>query len=116
LFWLEQFTQPILALVRAQGTDLSDDQVKEWKKHFASQINMEERQQIDVHQKQFLITTGPGALGGPSTTPMNKITRYLSGAFDLVIMKKLLTLVNNVFKGFVPDDTTMTCVRKHAKE
>ena len=116
LFWLEQFTQPILALVRAQGTDLTPDQVKEWKKHFSSQISMEERQQMDVHQKQFLITTGPGAVGNPSTALMNKIARYLSGEFDLVVMKKLLTLMNNVFKGFIPDDTTMTYVRKHAKD
>ena len=116
LFWLEQFTQPILALVRAQGKDLSTDQVKEWKSHFAHQINMEERQQMDVHQKQFLITTGPGALGGPSTALMNKIARYLSGDFDLVVMRKLLTLMNNVFKGFIPDDTTMTYVRKHARD
>ena len=112
LFWLEQFTQPMLALVRAQGNDLTPEQEAEWKKHFSSQINMEERQQIDVHQKQFLIT----AHGNPSTTLMNKITKYIMGEFDLVTMKKLLTLMDNVFKAFIPDDTTMTYVRKHAKE
>jgi hypothetical protein len=116
LSWLEQFTQPTLALVRAQGTDLSADQEIEWKKHFASQISMEERQQIDVHQKQFVITTGPGALGNPPTALMNEIARHLPGALDLVAMKKLLTLMNNVFKGFIPDDAAMTCVRKHAKD
>jgi hypothetical protein len=113
LEWFEEFVQPLKAYKRALGSvSMTTEMEKEWKLHFANQISMGERALITLHREQYLITS----TGTASSTLWNKVKKYLIGEFDLEVMKRLLTAMDKVFIGFIPDDTTLSYVRKHAKE
>ena len=112
LLWLEQHEQPIRALKLALGTNLSPEQIKEWKVHFASQFNMSDRGLIEVHGRQYLLTPH----GNPSDAAWKKVNTYLTGVFDTDLMKTLLTGMDKVFKPYETDEVTGSYIFQHAKD
>ena len=112
LAWLTSHATMIERLAKAQGrTTLEEDDELSWKKHFASQLTMKEREKIAIHQKALLLNRSRTSV---DTNKISQIKNYLQGKFVYETMVELLTALDPNLVPFAPDTNVKNYMRHYA--
>jgi hypothetical protein len=112
LTWLKSHANMTERLAKAQGlTVLATEDEVAWKKHFASQLTMHEREKISVHKESKLLNRSRSA---PDTTKIGQIKHYLHGKFSYEVMIELLTALDSDIEPFKPDPTVKDYMKHYA--
>jgi hypothetical protein len=113
LKWLKSHANMTERLAKAQGlTVLGEEDDLAWKKHFACQLTMQEREKIAIHKESKLLNRSRTAA---DNAKIGQIKHYLHGKFSYdVMIEELLTALDSDIDPFKPDTTVKDYMKHYA--